>query len=549
MTASDTRDRGRTSFRQHEWGDAYAQLSAAADAVSLEPADLELLAVAAFLTGRERESERQWERAHRECLRLRIPTRAARCAFWLAFALLNKGTTARASGWINRLRRLIEGTRFDCAEHGYLLELDALRAIFGGDNETAAVLFHQAAEIGDQFDEPDLVTLARHGQGRALLRLGQRAEGMALLDEAMVAVTSGDVSPIVAGDVYCSTIEACQELFDVRRAREWTATLSEWCESQPDLVPYRGQCLVHRAEILQLHGAWRDALEQSQRACECLSQPPVHPAVGAALYRRAELHRLRGELGQAEQSYRLAGRAGREPQPGLALLWLAQNRVAAAATAIGRLLSETRSDVERADLLVASVEILLATGDVQAARVASVELSDIAAGLDAAFLNAASAQCRGAVLLRQGDARTALNVLREAEATWLQLDAPYEAARTRTLISQACLQLGDVASAELELDTARLTFESLGAMPDIRQLESLRSRSPSVSEAGLTAREAQVIRLLAAGKTNRAIAAELVISEKTVARHVSNVFCKLNLSSRAAATAYAYEHELVQRHT
>jgi DNA-binding CsgD family transcriptional regulator len=205
--------------------------------------------------------------------------------------------------------------------------------------------------------------------------------------------------------------------------------------------------------------------------------------------------------------------------------------------------------VERADLLAASVEILLATGDVQAARVASVALSDIAAGLDAVFLNAASAKCRGAVLLRQGDARTALNVLREAEAAWLQLDAPYEAARTRMLISQACLQLGDVASAELELDAARLTFESLGAASDIRQLESLRSGSPSVAEAGLTAREAQVIRLLAAGKTNRAIAAELVISEKTVARHVSNVFCKLNLSSRAAATAYAYEHQLIQRHT
>jgi DNA-binding NarL/FixJ family response regulator len=475
--------------------------------------------------------------------------RAARCAFWLAFALLNKGATARASGWINRLRRLIESTGFECAEHGYLLELDALRTIFEGDNETAAVLFHQAAEIGDQFDEPDLATLARHGQGRALLRLGQRARGIALLDEAMVAVTSGEVSPIVAGDVYCSTIEACGELFDVRRAREWTATLSEWCASQPDLVPYRGQCLVHRAEILQLHGAWRDALEQSQRACEWLSRPPVHPAVGAALYRRAELHRLRGELGQAEQAYRLAGRAGRDPQPGLALLWLAQNRVGAAAAAIGRLLSETRGDVERADLLAASVEILLATGDVQAARVASVALSDIAAGLDAVFLNAASAKCRGAVLLRQGDARTALNVLREAEAAWLQLDAPYEAARTRMLISQACLQLGDVASAELELDAARLTFESLGAASDLRQLESLRSGSPSVAEAGLTAREAQVIRLLAAGKTNRAIAAELVISEKTVARHVSNVFCKLNLSSRAAATAYAYEHQLIQRHT
>jgi DNA-binding NarL/FixJ family response regulator len=549
MTASDARDRGRTSFQQPDWGDAYAQLSAAASAGSLEPTDLERLAVAAFLIGRERESERHWERAHGECVQLRNPSQAARCAFWLAFTLLNKGEFARAGGWINRLRRLIDSTRRDCAEHGYLLELEALRAIFEGDNTSAAAIFHQAAEIGERFDEADLATLARHGQGRALVRLGQRAEGMALLDEAMVAVTAGEVSPIVAGDVYCSTIEACQELFDVRRAQEWTATLSEWCESQPALVPYRGQCLVHRAEILQLRGAWPDALEQARRACEWLSQPPIHPAIGAAFYRRAELHRLRSEFDQAEHAYRQAGRAGREPQPGLALLWLAQNKVEAAASAIGRLLSETRGPVQRAGLLAASVEIMLAAGDVQAAQIASVELSDIAAEFDAVFLDAVSAHCRGAVMLRDSDAHAALQVLREAEAAWLRLNAPYEAARTRILISLACQQLGDVASAELELDAARLTFESLGAASDLRHLESLRSESPSVAEAGLTAREAEVIRLVAAGKTNRAIAAELVISEKTVARHVSNAFCKLNVSSRAAATAYAYEHQLVQRRT
>lgn len=549
MTTSRALDRGRESFGQRAWGDAYAQLSAAAHEKPLELADLERLAVAAFLVGREGDSEDVWARAHHECLRLNDPARAARCAFWLAFALLNKGELARGSGWATRAQRLLDAGQLDCAEQGYLLYLVALRTIFQGDNATAEAAFGRAAEIGERFAEPDLVTLARHGQGRALLRLGQTAQGVALLDEVMVAVTAGEVSPIVVGDVYCSTIEACQELFDLRRAQEWTAALSHWCESQPDLVPYRGQCLVHRAEILQLHGAWPEAMDQVQRAYERLSQPTAQPAVGAAFYQRAELHRLRGEFAKAEKAYRQANQAGREPQPGLALLRLAQAQVGAAVAAIRRVVDETQDRVTRSKLLAAHVEIMLAAGDVQAARVAADELSEIAAELDAAFLYALSAYSTGAVLFREGDTRGACDALRHAWMAWQELAAPYEAARVRVLLGLACRELGDEDTAEMELDAARCVFEQLGAAPDLTRVNRLSPKAPSRSAGGLTARESEVLGLVAAGKTNRAIAAELFISEKTVARHVSNIFTKLGVSSRAAATAYAYEHTLLQRPT
>jgi hypothetical protein len=226
--------------------------------------------------------------------------RAVRCAFWLAFRLLNAGDLPRASGWVARARRLLDDGRHDCVERGYVLYLAALQAIFQGDAASAHATFGQAAETGDRFADLDLLTLARHGQGRALIYLGEIAEGVGLLDEAMVAIAAGEVSPIVVGDTYCSVIEACQEIFDVRRAQVWTAALSRWCESQPDLVPYRGLCLVHRAKVLQPHGAWRDAMDEARRARRRLSHPAGQPAVGAAFYQQAELHRLRGESMKAE---------------------------------------------------------------------------------------------------------------------------------------------------------------------------------------------------------------------------------------------------------
>jgi ATP/maltotriose-dependent transcriptional regulator MalT len=543
VTPSEACARGREAFGRRAWAEALAELSAADRQAPLEPEDLERLAMAAYLAGNDDASVGAWERAHHELLRRGEVLPAARCAGWLVFVLMTGGEFARAGGWLARARRLVDDEG-DCAEQGHLLVPEAFQHAYAGDWPSAYALAGQAAAIGDRFADVDLVTLARNVQGRALIAQGKTVEGMTLLDEIMVAVMADEVSEIVAGSVYCSVIEACQEVFDLRRAQQWTAALTHWCDSQPDLVPFSGHCLVHRAEIMQLHGAWPDALEAAQQARERLLQRP-QPAVGAAFYQQAELHRLRGEFAQAEAAYQQASRWGREPQPGLARLRLVQGQIDAAAAAIRRVVDAAQDRVARSRLLPAHVEIMLAAGDIDAARAAADELSKIADDLDAPLLRALAAQAQGAVLLLEGDARAALAALRPAWTAWQELEVPYEAARARVLIGLACRQLGDEDSAEMELDAARWIFGRLGAGPDVAHAQSLSGKAAATPASGLTARELEVLRLVATGKTNRVIAADLFVSEKTVARHVSNIFTKLGLSSRAAATAYAYEHDLV----
>jgi DNA-binding CsgD family transcriptional regulator len=534
-------DRGRDFFGRRAWGEAFAELSAADREAALELDDLERLAVAAYLVGADAESDDAWARAHQECLQLGYVVRAARCAGWLAQGLLVRGEMARGGGWLARAQRLLDEADHDGVERGYLLVPVAIQSI-DHDPAAAHATFERATSIGVRFGDTDLTACARMGEGRALIRMGETAAGVALLDEVMVAVTAGEVSPIFAGLVYCAVIEACQEVFDLARAQEWTAALTRWCDSQPGLVAYRGQCLVYRAEIMRFHGAWGEAADEANRARERLAG---RPAVGMAFYQQAELHRLRGEFVEAENAYRQTGQWGREPQPGLALLRLAQGQVDAAAAAIRSVMDEARDRVTRATVLAAFVEIVLAAHDLGAARTAADELARIADALGAPLLHAMSGHATGAVLLGEGDAGAALPVLRRAYAVWRDLEAPYEAARVRVLIGLASRQLGVRDTATMELDAARAVFEQLGAAPDLARVSALSRAAGPRAPMGLSTRELEVLALVARGKTNREVAAALVISEHTVARHVQNILAKLGVSSRTAASAFAFEHDLV----
>jgi DNA-binding CsgD family transcriptional regulator len=520
-------------------------LSLADRSSSLAGADLELLATAAFLLGRVEECLRALQRAQRLHAEGGDPRRAARCAFWLAFHLASRGELAQAGGWLARADRLLEHEPQDCAERGYLLLPLAVQHFEAADTTAAQQISAQAAAIGRHAGDADLGALAQHVQGRALVRSGRVREAMAAFDEAMVAVVAGELSPVVVGTVYCSMLEACQEILEWRRAREWTEALTAWCGKQPDMVTYSGRCLVHRAEILHLHGAWPESAEEARRAGERLARAADSYATGAACYRQAEVYRVLGDFTAAEDAYQQASRWGHQPQPGLALLRLAQGRSDLAQAAIRRVVAETIDSLGRAKLLPALVEVMLEVGDVQTARDAAGELAEVAGSYDTLALRAVADHARGAVLLAEGDARAAVVALRGAWQAWQELEAPYEAARVRVLVGLGCRTLGDEEAATMELDAARGVFAQLGAAPDLAHLERLDGRDAGPRGHGLTARELQVLRLLAAGKTNHAIATELFLAEKTVDRHVSNIYAKLGVSSRAAATAHAYQQRLL----
>jgi DNA-binding CsgD family transcriptional regulator len=548
MCSMNTLEEGRAAFERGAWSESYRLLAVADAQTPLDPADLDRLAMAAYLIGKDVDCVQALTKAHAGFLERGEAVRAARSALWLAFTLLDKSRQrAQAAGWLARAQRLLDDVKEPCVEEGWLLCGSARQRAATGDVAAAHAAFTQAAEIGARFGDVDLTALARHGQGRTLVAMNDTATGLALLDEVMVAVTGGEIGPIIAGAVYCSVISACHDLFDLRRAQEWTTALEGWCAAHPDVVPFRGHCLVYRSELMRLHGAWQAAFSEAQRACDRLTDPPARPEAGAAYYQIAELHRLRGEFAQADEAYRLASQAGRNPQPGLALLRSSQGQADAACASIRLALQEARDLRARVLLLRAAVEVMLAGNDIAGASEACNELVRIAGPLDVPFPRAVSSHAKGAIALAEGQPMPALEHLRAAIAAWHELDAPYELAQSRVLIGLAYRLLGDDDGAQLELEAAQDTFERLGAAPAAAQAAALTAQSPVSHRAGsgLTGREIEVLRLVATGAKNRTIAGRLRISEKTVARHVSNIFTKLDLSSRAAATAYAYRHKLI----
>jgi len=529
----------RVACDGYRWGDAWRLLSGVA-LDTLDVDDLDRLATAAYLTGHDEEGFAHWVRAYQLCANAGTAHRAAHFGVKLAQGLGFKGDLGRCRGWVERTARLLEEAGIDCVEQGYREHgLGMLRIFEAGDMAGAHAHFVQAGKIGARFAHRELVTLARIGEGRMLIYLGDIADGMALLDEAMVSIEAGELSPLATGDAYCTVIDACAELFDFARCRAWTDSLTRWCDTQQELALYRGHCFLHRAEVLGLLGAWPEALVEARHACDRLAAPVNLAALGGACAIEGDLLRLTGDLDDAEAAYQRATEFGHDPQPGLALLRWAQGRLDAADAMIRRALGEVHDPISRARLLGPYVEIVLATGDTAAARTAADELRGAAAELGTPLLRAHAARAAGAVQLAEGDAQTALVELRRAFNEFNALDVRYDAARTRSLIADACDALGDHDAARLESGAARSALESLCV--DL----STPGDSAVSAPGGLTQREIEVLRLLAQGKTNRVIAQELVVSEKTVASHVSHIFTKLGVTSRSAATAYAYDHSLV----
>lgn len=543
MSGDAELERGREAYAARRWDTARTALARADARSALAPDDLERLAWASALSGRDQAFLATLERLHN--LRLEGDERrlAARAAFWLGFRWMSLGEPGRGAGWLQRARRVLATEPGECAEQGYLLLPAAHEKRMRGDLDAARELAARAAGIGERCGDADLTSFARAFVGNVQMRGGRVNEGLALLDEAMVAVANGDVTPLMAGLVYCTVIESCHRAFVLDRAREWTQALTAWCEGQPELVTFTGRCLVHRSEALQLGGAWAEAAEEARRACERFADALDPEAVGEAHYQQAEIHRLRGEREAAERAYEEASRYGHEPQPGLALLRLQEGRLEAAANALRRVLEAEVEPLQRARYLPARLEVALEAGDVAAAREACAELEAVAARFETDVLKALAARARGALALAEDAPKAALEPLGRAFRVWQQVGAPYLEARVRVLLARAYRALGDEDGARLEQEAARRVFGELGAAPDLARLPGGREGAPAEPH-GLTARQLEVLRLLARGKTNRQIARELFIAEKTVDRHVSNIFLKVGVSTRAAATAFAYEHGL-----
>lgn len=521
-----------------DWVARFDELSARRE--RLGAVELDELGLAAWFLGRAAESERAWDDAHRAYLAEGDADAAIRCAFWLGYTLGERGEAVRARAWMSRLFELC-GAEPDTRSGAIAMLCRSVEAFATNRLDDAAELAEQAVALARATGDSDTEVLATMNRGRALVFGGRSTEGFACMDRVMLAISSGTVSDRVAGPAYCAVVASCLDRWDVERARVWTRDLSDWCDAQRGLEPFRGECSVHRATVLRLGGEWGEAETTLVDVCSRERRPET---LENALYWLGDLHRLAGRAADAEAAYRRAAELGREVQPGLALLRRDAGRLAAARTGIARALGATPLAGVRADLLAAQVELEVDHGDLAIAGTAAEELRALADTIDTVYLQAQADRAAALVAIARDAPTDALALLRRSWSAWRRLDAPYEAAITRMHLGRACRALGDEEAAQLEFDAARTVLTTLGAIPDLARLERLAAGPDRSPAGGLTRREVEVLRLIASGRSNREIAQELFLSERTVARHVSNILAKLALPNRASATAFAFEHGL-----
>ncbi len=535
--------RAREAYERREWLTAYKSLSDL-DNTALTATDFITLAVTAELLGHSNDAIQALQRAHHTALDASAPIIAIRAAARLAMLLALRGETAVAGGWLANGERLLEEIGDDVVEQGHLLAARMLERVGVGDLETAAQVPPKIIACAQRHGDANLLAVGLNQQGRILTVIGQVAEGVRLLDEAMTGIVSGEVDdPLLAGEVYCSMIEACQWIGDWGRAAQWTRALTNWCDQQVGLVAFTGQCAVHRAQLMRLNGAFADAVVELERAVERYETAGNHTALALAYTERGDVMRLMGDLDGADQAYAAAVLHGSDAQLGRALVSRSRGDIEHSVTAVRRVLASVQGDIFRHRIIPACVEVLLAADQTEEAAALADELAAIAEDYNSAAVQAAAGAVAAQVSIAQGDAHAALAAAKSALHYWLHLDAAYEVARSRVLIGRALQLMGDEDGAVLELRTALAAFESQGARTDARDVTE---RLGEVDRpGGLTEREVEVLRLVAAGRSNAQIANALHLSIKTVARHLSNIFTKLDVGSRTQATAVARRYGLV----
>ena len=534
MAGNETADilvLARQAHRAHDWATAAAHFDAVG-AQRFTADDLAAYADVLWWLGRADENLRVEVATFEAYLADSRPAEAGWAAMLLGVFHMGRGDVPQAMGWIGRAGRLLEGIG-ECPAHGLLIQVTEVEPNLQAGQPTVALsAARRMRALGIRLDEPGVVLLGVNCEGRALIKAGQVVDGLALLDEAMVAVLGSRLAPFTVGTLFCHTIATCHEVGDLRRMTRWTELTEDWLSTLPAVGVFGGLCAVHRAQLHILHGTWEEAERSALRVVADLDAMRVDYAA-EAWYLVGEARRLRGDPAAAE-AYDEAHARGRDPQPGRAFLQLEGGDASRAEASIWTALTAVGDDVlRRAPLCAAAVEIAVAAGRLDHARAAVSELVETTAAYATSGLEAMAAAARGAVLLAEGDCEQALPLLREACGRWLALGATYDAARTRALLSQTYRSLGDEASAAAEAAQAEAAFVRLGI-----------HRRVSSPPDGLSRRECEVLALVADGRSNREIGETLFISDRTVARHLTNIFHKIGASSRTQAVRYAIDHML-----